>query len=401
LLPQEFFLEDVQNFIRNFEDEDPQAIVLQNKTIAGLPASFVADQISGRKKAREKIPVYYSNPFVAYPPKVNLEQSSSETTARYKLDQIKKSGITSFGNCVDLTGGFGVDSYFFSTLFDSVTYVEPNKTLFDIAASNHHQLGRTNIHHVNSNAHDFLISSKEKFDLVYIDPSRRVSGNQKVYTLSQSEPGVTELLPTIFSKTRLLLIKASPLLDIQLALKELQSVIRVAVVAVNNDCKELLFFVAKEQKEEPLVHTINIRTSSEQIFDFLFSNERESEPAFSDVMDCLYEPNAAIMKAGAFKSVARKFGLAKIHKNTHLYTSKSVLANFPGRIFKVVAQIKPDPIEVKKYFTDGKANIISRNYPLSVDELRKKTKLTEGGEHYLIAFSGTSKKFIVVAERIS
>jgi hypothetical protein len=178
-------------------------------------------------------------------------------------------------------------------------------------------------------------------------------------------------------------------------------VIRVVVIAINNDCKELLFFVAQEPTKDPLVHTINIRTSSEQIFDFRFSDEQESEPTFSDVMDYLYEPNAAIMKAGAFKSVAGKFGLEKIHKNTHLYTSKNVLPGFPGRIFKVLAQIKPDPIEVKKYFTDGKANIISRNHPLSVDELRKKTKLTEGGELYLIAFSGTSKKFIVVAERIS
>jgi hypothetical protein len=401
LLPREFFLDDVQNFIRNLEDEDPQTIVLKNKTIAGLPASFIADQVSGRKKAREKIPLYYANPFVAYPPKVNLEQSSSETTALSKLDEIKKSGIVSFEHCVDLTGGFGVDSYFFSTIFDSVTYVEPNEALLDIAASNHQQLGRTNIQHVGTSAYDFLSSSTKKFDLIYIDPSRRISGNQKVFTLSQSEPNVIELLPTIFSKTRWLLVKASPLLDIQLALKELQSVIRVAVVAVNNDCKELLFFVGEKQTEEPFVHTINIRTSSAQVFDFRFSDEQKSEPSFSDVLDYLYEPNVAIMKAGAFKLVASKFDLEKIHKNTHLYTSKNVLADFPGRIFKVIALVKPNTVELKKYFTDGKANIISRNYPLSVDELRKKTKLTEGGELYLVAFSGASKKFMVVAERIN
>jgi hypothetical protein len=401
LLPQEFFSDYVQNFIRNLEDEDPQTIVLKNKTIGDLPASFIADQVSGRKKAREKIPAYYANRLVAYPPKVNLEQSSSETTALYKLDQIRKSGITSFRTCADLTGGFGVDSYFFSTLFDSVTYVEPNKALFDIAASNHQQLGRTNIQHANSNAYDFLSSLTETFDLIYIDPSRRVSGNQKVYTLSQSEPNVIELLPAIFSKTQSLLIKASPLLDIQLALKELQSVVRVVVVAVNNDCKELLFFANEEKKEEPLVHTINIRASSAQTFDFRFTHEQRAEPSFSDVMSYLYEPNAAIMKAGAFKSVASNFGLEKMHKNTHIYTSKNMLADFPGRIFKVIAQVKPNPIDLKNYFTDGKANIISRNYPLSVDELRKKTKLSEGGERYLIAFSGASKKFTVVAERLN
>jgi hypothetical protein len=401
LLPSEFFLENVQNFIRDLENEDPETIVLKKKTIAGLPPSFIADQVSGRKKAKEKIPSYYANSFVAYPPKVNLEQSSSETTALYKIEEIKRSGITSFGKCADLTGGFGIDSYFLSKLFDSTTYVEPNKSLLDIAASNHQRLGRTNITYVNSDAFDFLNTEKSKFDLIYIDPSRRVAGNQKVYTLSQSEPNVIALLPEIFRKTDLLLIKAAPLLDIQLALRELQSVFRVAVVAVSNDCKELLFFVRKEKYQEPLIHTANIRTSITQTFDFHFPGEQQAEPSFSDVMDYIYEPNAAIMKAGAFKSIAVEFGLSKIQKSTQLYTSKDLISNFPGRIFKTIAQIKPDPSELKKYIHDGKANVITRNYPLSVDELRKKTKLTEGGELFIIAFSGITKKFVVVAERIS
>jgi hypothetical protein len=401
LLPPEFFLENVQKFIRDLEDEDPGIIVLKKKTIAGLSPSFIADQVNGRKKAREKVPLYYANSFVAYPPKVNLEQSSSETTALCKIDEIKKSGITSFGKALDLTGGFGVDSFFLSTLFDSLIYVEPNKTLLDIAASNHQRLGRTNIRHINSVADDFLKAEKSKFDLIYIDPSRRLVGDQKVYTLSQSEPNVVELLPEIFSKTDFLLIKAAPLLDIQLALKELQPVMRVAVVAVNNDCKELLFFVGKEKSHEPLIHTINIRSSSTQVFDFRFSSEQQADPTFSDVMDYIYEPNAAIMKAGAFKSIASEFGLAKIQKNTHLYTSNDLLSNFPGRIFRVIEQVKPDASTLKKYFTDGRANIITRNYPLSVDEVRKKTKLIDGGELFVIAFSGIKKKFVVVAERIS
>lgn len=399
MLPQEFFSNDVQRFIRDLEDELPETIVLKNKTIAGLSASFIADQVHGRKKAKEKIPVYYANPFVAYPPKVNLEQSSSETTAEYKLELIRSSRVKSFNSCVDLTGGFGVDSYFLSTLFDSVTYVEPNEALLEIAASNHQQLGRSNIRHVNANALGFLTATQQQCDLIFIDPSRRVSGNQKVHSFSQSEPNVTGLLDLLLTKSDIILIKASPLLDIRLALKELGFVYRVDVVAVSNDCKELLFLVTKEKTDTPQIHTINFRNNGREIFDFDLKKEQETETVFSDVSDYLYEPNAAIMKAGAFKSIAQRFGLSKIHQNTHLYTSDKHLSDFPGRTFKIVALVKPDPAELRKYFPDGQGNVITRNYPLSVDQLRKKIKLTEGGERYVLAFSGTTKKIVAVADR--
>lgn len=402
MLPQDFFSPLVQSFIRDLEGEDPESIVLKNKTIAGLPSSFIADQIRGRKKAKEKLPVYYANPLVAYPPKVNLEQSSSETTGRYKIELIKKLAVTSFNSCVDLTGGFGVDSYFLSSLFKTVVYVEPNKDLLEIAASNHRQLGASNIEHINSDASAFIFSEQTKFDLIYVDPSRRQIGNQKVHSFSQSEPDVLELLSRIFDRTNTLLIKASPLLDIHLGLKELKSVDQVSVVAVNNDCKEVLFFLTRERSsEEPNIHTINIRTSSSEVFDFLFSKEQQAEISFSDPLDFLYEPNAAIMKAGAFKSISKRFEVKKIHQNTHLYTSSSNVVGFPGRTFKIIAEVKTEPRELKRLLPDGKANVITRNYPLSVDELRKKTKLAEGGELYLIAFSGAKKKFVVVAERLT
>ncbi len=382
------------------ENEEPETIVLKNKTIAGLPASFIADQVSGRKKAKEKIPLYRDSAGIIFPPKINLEQSSSQTTALYKIDEIKRSGLRHFNSCVDLTGGFGIDSYFLSTVFNSLIYVEPNTELLEIAANNHKQLGASNIQHINSNASGFLESTHHTFDLIYIDPSRRITGNMKVASFTQSEPNVVEMLDVVLDKANTLLIKASPLLDIQLALKELKTVTRVAVNAVDNDCKELLFFVRKDGTGEPLIHTVNIRTSSTQLFDFFLSKEQESEPTYSEPQEYLYEANAAIMKAGAFKSVANNFALAKIHKNTHLYTSSGRVSNFPGRTFKVIAHVKPDPFELKKYFPHGKANIMTRNYPLSVDELRKKTRLTDGGELYLIGFSGANKKILVAAERV-
>lgn len=399
MIPQEFFSQTVQSFIRDLEGEDPETIVLKNKTIAGIPASFIADQINGRRKAKEKIPAYYANQSVVYPHKVNLEQSSSETTARHKIALLKESRA-SFNQCVDLTGGFGVDSYFLSLIFDKVIYVEKDKSLLEIAASNHKQLGASNIEHVHSDASTFLRSNELKFDLAYIDPSRRSTGNQKVHSFSQSEPDVVDLINTIFQHANSLLVKASPLLDIQVGLNELKTVNRVEVIAVNNDCKELLFLVQKLIIREPRINTINIRTSAEEVFDFYLSNEQQVNASYSDPLDFIYEPNSAVMKAGAFKIITEEFGVKKIEKNTHLYTSSDKLAKFPGRIFKVIAQVKPDPKVLKEYFPEGKANIITRNYPLSVDELRKKTKLAEGGELYLIAFSGSNKKFAVVAQRL-
>jgi 16S rRNA G966 N2-methylase RsmD len=399
LLPKTFFSDHVQNFIHSLENEEPETIVLKNRTIADLSSTFIADQVNGRKKAREKLPLYFNTPFIVYPPKLNVEQSSSEATARYKIDQIV-SGITSFRNCADITGGFGVDSYFLSTRFESLAYVEPNESLVEITANNHKQLGAKNIQHINSTAEQFLASTPGPFDLIYIDPSRRVIGNQKVFSFAQSEPNVIELLSTIFEKTNMLVVKASPLLDIQLASRELRSVKRVAIIAINNDCKELLFFVEKDFVGEPLIHTVNIRSASNQVFDFSLSREQSAPVSYSDVLQYLYEPNAAIMKGGAFKSIANNFGLSKLQPNTHLYTSDKMISGFPGKIFRVIANVKPEPAELKKYFPEGKANIITRNYPLHVDDLRKKTKLTDGGERYLIAFSGTNKKLVVVAERL-
>ena len=388
---------EIQQFLRDHENDDEKALILKHKEILGVPTSIIADQLTARRKAKDKLPLYFSTDGVIYPPTVNLEQSSSEQTARFK-SQLADEYVEGKTTCVDLTGGFGVDSLFFSHIFENVVYVEPETQLLALAKHNHHVLDAKNIHYENTTAED-LLRKTPAVDFIYLDPSRR-SQEKKVFTLEDSMPNVVDILPEIFQKTGRVLIKTSPLLDIQLGISQLKFTEHVYVVAVNNEVKELLFLLKKDHEEEPAINAINLRSGRTEYFDFKFSEEKSAPVEFGEAMTYLFEPNAAIMKAGAFRSVAKTFELKKISASTHFYTSDELRKQFPGRIFKIHSIVKPDPKELTEFFDEGKANIITRNYPLSVEELKKKTKLSDGGEKYLIGFSGETSKVLCAAERI-
>lgn len=392
---------DVQSFIRQHEFDDVSQLILGFASFANVPMPLIAEQIIGRKKAKEKLPTYFQTNSILYPPGVNLEQCSSEQTARFKSTV----AMISFENrekCLDLTGGFGVDSYFFSTVFREVYYVEPNKSLLEIACHNHQVLQAKGILHLNTTADDFLTSTDKFFDLIYIDPSRRTSGNKRVFSFDDCEPDVTKLLPLIFLKSNHLLIKASPLLDIQQGLKSLTFVKQIFVISVENECKELLFYCEKNFAGEPTIEALNLSNGRPtENFHFKVSEERLITPNYSPPLSYLYEPNASILKAGAFKIVGARFSIHKLHPHTHLYTSEILLKHFPGRIFSVIAHVKPNPKGLDDYFPQCKANITTRNYPLTVKELRERTGLKDGGDKFLIGFSGVEKKYLVVAEKIS
>lgn len=367
---------------------------------------MIAEQISGRRKAKEKIPTYYEAQDIIYPPGKNLEQTSSELTAKFKSSLVlrfqesifKSSASNRVG--VDLTGGFGIDTCFLSKMFSTFCYVEPNLNLLQIAKHNHQQVGAANISYHHSSALHFLDQPlSAPFDFAFIDPSRR-NENKKVFTFHHSEPNITQLQQKIFQKTDTLLIKASPLLDIKLGLKELLFVKTVFVVAVGNEVKELLFYCEKGFLDEPFIEAVTITGNGEETFRFLFSEETQSEVAYSDPLSYLYEPNPSILKAGAFKIISNRFNFFKIQSNTHLYTSDTLSNNFPGRIFNIEAFVKPDLEILRFFFNDGKANVITRNYPLSVAGFKKKTGLTDGGDKYLIAFSGLKQKYVCVATRL-
>ena len=392
---------EIQQFIRDHENEDERKLILAHKEILGIPSSIVAEQIAARRKAKEKLPTWYNTSNIIYPATVNLEQSSSEQTAAFKLEIIKEELPSKRIRAHDLTGGFGVDTFFLSKVFEKVDYVEPEAVLVEISRHNQHLLKANNIQYHHTTAEQYLHQLREKVDFIFIDPSRR-SENKKVFSLSESAPDIVGLQPLISEKGDVMLLKASPLLDIKLGLRELSFVKKVYVVAVENEVKELLFLCVKDFGNEPVIEAVNLSNRKPaESFEFLFSDEGRLALSFSDPLSYLYEPYTAILKAGAFKTVAEKFQVKKIHPSTHLYTSEMLITHFPGRIFKIEDMVKPDPKMLQKHFPGSRANVITRNYPLSVEELRKKTGIKDGGEKYMIGFSGVKKKFVAVSTRIN
>lgn len=391
---------EVQKFIVDHLDSDEHKLLLKHKTIFDLPAIAIIDQIVGKRKAREKLPTYYDTAGIIYPPSTNLEQTSSERTAQFKTTILKLLHLNSYNSMIDLTGGFGVDTFFFSKIFDQVNCVEPTLTLLNIAKHNHEHLGRSNIQYINATAEDYL-KEVTYADAMYIDPSRRHQRGGKVFRFAHCEPDITQIQNIILQKSPLLLVKASPLLDIQQGIKELNFVKKVFVVSVYNDCKELLFLCERDFHGEAIIEAVNLGKEVDESFSFTFSSEKNLSAKFRDPLKYLYEPNVAILKAGAFKSVAQKCAVLKIQSNTHLYTSDELIESFPGRIFEIEKLVKPDNKMIREYFPEMKANILVRNYPMTVAGLKKKTGLIEGGEKYLIGFSGRNKKFLVVAHRIA
>lgn len=385
----------MQKFIYEHERIDEKVLVLKNKYIEGVQSFLIAQQISGRRKAKIKLPLLYNTSSIIYPASVNLEQSSSQATANFKSTLVRKGK-----KFVDLTGGFGIDALFFSKKFQESYYVEPNEELLTIVQHNFALLGVNNIQYHNTSAENFLSSCSTKFDLMFIDPSRR-SGTKKVFKFSDCVPDIIRLQNKLLSMTESLIIKASPLIDLQQGLRELNSVEKIYVISVENECKEVLFVSKMGWNKETSIETINIlHNGSVDSLSFKFSEEHQAVAQFSDPKTYLFEPNASILKAGAFRTIAAQFQLNKLHPSTHLYTSDDFVQNFPGRIFKIETMVKPDVKVLRKLFPAGHANITTRNYSLTPQQLKLKTGLKDGGEKFLIGFSGEHQKFLVVASRV-
>lgn len=347
----------------------------------------LAEQLESRKKCQKKLPTWFATPKIYYPKKLNIEQSSSETTARYKAS------LATGKSLVDLTGGFGVDSYFFSENFDHVHHCEINPELSEIATHNFQSLGADNITTIARDGIDFLKATPKTFDCIYLDPSRRSETNKRVFMLSDCSPDVTEHLALLFSKAPTILLKTAPLLDISIGLAELDHVKEIHVVAVDNDVKELIWILKKGYSGSVAVHTVNFTKTSPQKFDFYLEEEQPATPEYAKAMDYLYEPNSGILKSGAFKTLAQRLKLHKLHRHTHLYTSEDRI-DFPGRIFKVEAVIPYNKKSVKGLRVK-KANITTRNFPENVAQLRKKFRISDGGSDYLF-FTRQGKDDLVV-----
>lgn len=385
--------QDIQQFIVDNELVDVQKLLLRHKEILGVPTASIVTQIQGRRKSKEKLPHWYSTPGIVYPATLNLEQCSSEATAAYKKT------LETGHHAADLTGGFGVDTNYLAQSFSSVDYVEPDTELLRIAQHNHQLLGTRNIRYHNTTAEDYLQTTTDIFDLIFIDPSRR-QGSRKVIRLANCEPDVISLQSELLARSRQVLIKTSPLLDLKQAYRECTTIDQFIVLAVENECRELIISLKRTAQGEPTIHAVDLDRDGEPMpFAFTWSQEKNSHTSFSSPLAYLYEPNTAILKAGAFKQVGQRYSVHKLATDTHLFTSEYKVVEFPGRLFRVIEHVTLDK-KLKEKFSGGYANILSRNHPLSVEEIKKKTGLAEGGTHYLICARTEKKPIAMIAERL-
>ena len=362
------------------------ALLLSKKP--DLDKEFILHQVNGIQKAKKKLPEFYNNSEIVYPSILSMEQCSSEQTAIYKSTLIKGKSL------IDLTGGFGVDSFYFSKKFDAVTYLEPNTSLFNIASTNFKLLKARNIQPVNTFAENFLKESSQKIDAIYIDPSRRDDA-KRVFNLKDCVPNIIHLSDTIFKLSHQILIKTSPFLDIKQSIKELKYVTRVFVVSVDNECKEVLYLLENRNNEPIDIHTANLSRVN-QYFDFNLADESRVSSEYSAPKDYIYEPNASILKAGAFHSIGNKYQINKIATNSHLYTSSKLIQDFPGRIFKVNDVVNYSLNEFK-VLGIKQANITCRNFREKPEEIKKKLQLKDGGIHYLFATTDNNNKPILIS----
>ena len=382
-----------------------EELALQRKRYAHLSDEewrWMLQQVEGRQRTHDKLPTFAQIEDWWYPIRLSCEQCSSEATARYKTAIIRQLGEKQ-DILIDLTGGYGVDTYFLSEQTTQAHYVERNEELCRIAQHNF-QIANKPIHVHNTSAEDFLaqysmagsVSSDVKKEVVvYLDPARRDAHGGKVFRIEDCEPNIIKILPSLRAISSTILIKFSPMLDITSALQSLGNEWNVHVVALHNEVKEIIFVTGNNR-----IHAVNILHEGNDQFSFTRSEEKSALCAMADcICEYIYEPNAAIIKAGAFRLVAERFQLHKLDHNTHLYTADQLTENFPGRVWKVIAQ----PIKNQRDIAAlgiQRAAILTRNYPLTPEELRKKFKVQESDSHFLIGARIATKPTLILAERI-
>ncbi|MBO6572029.1 MAG: RsmD family RNA methyltransferase [Balneola sp.] len=372
------FSEESIDFIKDHINDDPAEIMLQSRKFPELPMRDIVVQIASRQKAKNKLPEWFGNYELILPPKQNLEQASSEITAKFKARFVEGDSL------VDLTGGTGVDTCYLSQKMRSTIYVEPNEELCAVSKHNFEVLG-ANIEIQNSTAENVLKQSSDHFDWIFIDPSRRDDAENRVYALEDCIPNVIVLEEQLLNSAKNVLIKASPMLDIKKTLEQFSSCYKVQIVAVDNEVKELLLYLRKGNDEEAVIEAWNISDKrEEEQFSFKYSQEESCGFDIGGPQKYLYEPNATLMKAGAYKLIASKFGVQKLHSNTHLYTSDELIESFPGKKLVIKEVFSPAKKEIKKRVKNGTVNVIVRNYPMGANEIKKKFGLKDGGDHFLI-----------------
>ncbi len=380
----------VQQFLLDHAHDDPHQLSLQAHRYPDYPIPAIAEQLQSRQKARHKLPDWYATAGVLFPPPLSLEQCSSQATAQYKQSLVQGQRL------VDLTGGAGVDTYYLSHSFAQTDYVEQHATLAELAAHNFATLACPAIRVNHTAAEAFLKGVDSTVDCIYLDPARRDTQARRVFRLEDCQPNVLQIRDTLLNKARTVLLKAAPLLDIDATVLALQHVAQVHVVAVRNEVKEVLYLMDQSTGSPPEIKAVNLGSKTTGAFTFLRSQEREAMAPYGDPLRYLYEPNAALMKTGAFKLIAQRFGLLKLHSNTHLYTADEPIADFPGRCFQCRAVVAYQKKAVLPWLPEKRAHLAARNFPDSVAVVRKKLGLRDGGDDYLFAVRLAKQKAAII-----
>jgi len=391
-------------FIKKHCNDNVQDLALQGCTQPEIDFSFALRQIAGRQKAKNKLPLLYAQPYIYFPDTLALEQCSSQETAQYKAT------LAQGDQLIDLTAGFGIDTFAFAQQMQQVTAIEQQAKLCTILQHNATVLQLNNITVYHTDAVNFL-SSCDPADTIYIDPARRNLLGQKMIGLTQCEPNILTIKHLLLRKSRnRIIIKLSPMLDIKAALRQFPEVSEIYVVAVYNECKEILLLIDQPQRKDiditkdPLITAIDIAKFYQEPFSFHLTEENNTSLQVSPNIDSyLYEPHAALMKAGPYKLLALHYGVKALHQHTHLYTSTGLIPNFPGHCYKVQKLLPFNKHTIKELQTTLlQANVIVRNFPMSAENLKKQLKISDGGDIFLFGVTGQhNQKWLIWCLRVA
>ncbi|WP_438965461.1 THUMP-like domain-containing protein [Flavobacterium sp.] len=382
---------EVQQFIQENLDVNTTQLALKKNPFPSIDYPFLMNQVVAKKKSKEKLPTWFETKNIIFPAKISIEQTSSETTAAYKASLIDGESL------IDLTGGFGIDTFYFAKHFKQVFHCEMNAELSEIVAHNFNVLQQDNITCLQGDSLVILKQLNKKIDWIFIDPSRRSETKGKVFLLKDCIPNVPDLLEDYFKFSHKILIKTAPILDITSGLNELKFVKKIHIVAVKNEIKELLWEIEKGHLETIEISSVNIE--NEKVTHFETKYREEYLSTFAAPKKYLYEPNSSIMKSGNMDALSKAFNLDKLHQHSHLFTSDKLI-DFPGRRF-AIDEIIPFQKEALKKIAKQKMNCSTRNFPLTVDEIKKKYKINDGG--IVFAFFTTqlnNEKIVLLCTKI-
>ncbi|NAW51009.1 methyltransferase [Elizabethkingia argentiflava] len=375
------FRPEVRQFIKENIHKDLTKLLLSNSPFEDISMQQIAQQIKGCRIAEKKFPFLLKEGIV-FPPQLNLEQSSSQATAIFKASLFGGESL------LDLTCGYGIDAYYLSENFKATTLVEQNRELLDIVKHNWSILNKTHVLYLHQEISFFLQNNTERFSLIYLDPARRDMHNHKKFLLKDLSPDIINIGDELLKFSDKILIKLSPLMDISMLISQVKAISYIYIIAVKNEVKELLIVIDKAYDDELSLRVCNLQSNDPDL-EIPYSALHASVASYGEVSSYLYIPNNALLKSGAFNFISEYFQLEKLHPNTQLYTSNHKIENFPGRVLKIVST---DAKAIKK---GERFNIIAKNYPLTPEQIKKKYKIKDGGNQYLIFTQSRQRKLIL------